>query len=246
MADTPHLHVEFYMDTKENPAKSRQEGRPIFEEVEMVKIQIVGDPKNSLIAPAQSASRRHPETGEAWTYAEQYPEHYRYFRDHLDQSAADGTPLSEAPWLSAAQRAELKALKITTIEGLAGLDGTPLSRIGMGGRELKNKAQAWLDAAAGNAPVARMVEELASRDAIIAQLQADMAALMAGTVAPVKSEPEPDAGDSPFEAWDDEDIKNWIKDQTGNRPLGNPAHKTLVARADEINDELRAAQAKAA
>ena len=67
-----------------------------------------------------------------------------------------------------------------------------------------------------------------------------------GTVAPVKSEPEPDAGDSPFEAWDDEDIKNWIKDQTGSRPLGNPAHKTLVAQADKINDDLRAAQAKAA
>ena len=234
MADAPHLHVEFYMDTKENPARSREEGRPIFEDVEMVKIQIVGDPKNTLISPAHYASKRHPETGEPWTYAEQYPEHYRYFKDNADQQGAAGTPLTEVPWLTAAQRAELKALKIYTVDGLAGLDGTALQRLGMGGRELKNKAVAWLDHAKGHAAESRMAEELAARDREIEALKEQMAMLAAGK-APAAPEPAPAPTEEGVWAdYDDEAIKAWIGDNAGRRPSGQPRRETLIAQANEI------------
>jgi hypothetical protein len=246
MADSPHLHVEFYTEAEENPALTLEAGRPIFEDKEFVRIRVVGDPKSSLIAPAHSASSRDPQTGRPMTYAEKFPEHYRYFKDNQDQQAAAGTPLSEMPWLTAAKRAELKALQIHTVEGLAGLDGTMLSRIGMGARELKNKAEAWLAAAEGNAGSVKMAAELAARDEQIEALQRQMADLIAasqGKVVPTANEPdqtEPDVTGSPFAQWQDDDIKNWIKDNTGARPLGNPSHATLVARADEINAELAA------
>ena len=100
MADDnkPHLHVEFYIEAVENPAKSREAGRPIFEEKEFVKVMIAGDPKNTLIAPAN-------ERGSGGvTYAERFPEHYKLFKADRDQMAASGTPLSEVPWLTAAKR----------------------------------------------------------------------------------------------------------------------------------------------
>lgn len=260
MADTPHLHIEFYNDAQENPAESKKQGRPIFEDVEMIRIKIVGDPKSSIIAPAHSSPSRDPETGLPITYAQKFPEHYRYFKDNRDQQAAAGTPLTEVPWLTAAKRAELKALNILTVEGLALLDGTLLQRIGMGARELKNKAQTWLDLAAGTAVESKMAGELASRDEEIEALKRQMADMQQqfsrfdrdgdgkpGGSLPQEAvvEDEPDITGSPFANWGAEDIKNWIKDQTGARPLGNPSLKTLVARADEINAEL-AEKSKAA
>lgn len=241
MADAPHLHVEFYMDTRENPARFREEGRPIFEEVEMVKIQIVGDPKNTLISPANYASKRHPETGEPWTYAEQYPEHYRFFKDNADQQGAAGTPLTEVPWLTAAQRAELKALKIFTVDGLAGLDGTALQRLGMGGRELKNKAIAWLDHAKDHAAESRLAEELAQRDAQIASLM-EQVALLTGGKAPTAPEPVTEPTEEGVWAdYDDDSIKTFIAERAGRKPAGNPSRKTLIAQANEILEAEKAA-----
>lgn len=252
MADSPHLHVEFYTEPQENPAMSRDAGRPIFEDKEFVRIRIVGDPKSSLTAPAHSSAGRDRETGQPFSYADKFPEHYRYFKAQQDQQIAAGTPLTEMPWLTAAKRAELKALNILTVEGLAGLDGTMLQRIGMGAREIKNKAQAWLDSAAGNAVEGRLAEENATMKAQIEDMQRQMAELLGRApafVPPVLEEEraeafvEPPPGSSPFENWQDDDIKNWIKDQTGNRPLGNPSHATLVTRADEINAELASKKA---
>lgn len=234
MSDTPHLHIEFFNDTAPNLARSREEGRPIFDDVEMVKIQIVGDPKNTLIAPASYASKRNPETGEPWPYSEQYPEHYRYFKDNADQQRAAGTPLTEVPWLTAAQRAELKALKIYTVDGLAMLDGTMLQRIGMGGRELKNKAQAWLDAAAGHAAESRMGEELAARDREIEALKEQMKLFMSGKPPEPAAEPEQSSDEGVWSTYDDEAIKVFISERAGRKPAGNPKRETLIAMANEI------------
>lgn len=249
MSDKPHLHVEFYVDAIENKRKTIDAGRPIFEDVEMVRVKIAGDPKNTLIAPANAQCGIDRETGEKITYRDRFPEHYRYFADHKG-TAVIGTPLSEVSWLTASKVQELKALNIMTVEALAQLDGTLLQRIGIGARELKNQAVAWLDKAEGSKAQAHFAAELSARDEIIAQLQRDMAALQSGQPVAPAEEAEPETADdgglgdeSPFWAWDDEDIKNWIKDNSGARPAGNPKHETLVAKADALNAELSAKKA---
>lgn len=263
MADKPHLHVEFFMDAVENPRRSREEGRPIFEDKEFVRIRIVGDPKNTIVSEAHEPKGRDRDTGEIVTYATRFPEHYRLFKAGEGQKL-DGTPLTEVPWLTAGRREELKHFNVLTVEGLAQLDGSALQRLGLNARELKNKAIAWLDAAAGSAGDSRLAAELAARDAEIETLKGQMAELLArgkpteptferykgydtlnaepGVTAEAAPEPEVD-GSSPFEAWDDADIKNWIADNSGQRPPGNPSHKTLVAKADEINVKLAEKQA---
>lgn len=245
MADEkPHLHVTFYMEPVEDPNETRKQGRPIFKDEEFVKVLIAGDPKNSLIAPANYGNP---------SYAQRFPEHYRYFKAGLEQAGAAGTPLTEVPWLTAARRAELKALNIHTVEALAGLDGSLLTRIGMGARELKNQAQAWLDMAAGTAVETRLAGENAVLREQMERMQEQINQMLAGgtvapaqVVAPVVEAEHEAPGNSPFEAWADEDIKNWIKDNSGARPAGNPSHRTLVSRADDLNAEMAEKNKKAA
>lgn len=235
MADEkPHLHVEFYTEPVENPKESAKQGRPIFEDKEFVFVQIAGDPKNTFRAPA------HSKGAGGITYAERFPDHYRLFKLDQDQQGASGTPLSEVPWLSAARREELKALKIFTVEALAQLDGSLLQRIGMGARELKNKAQAWLDSAADHAGEARLAEELAARDAVIDELRQQMAELMAGRQTGLLSSEPVDP--SPFNGWDDGALRQFIEEQSGKKPHHLLGRAKLVQMAEELhNAEAEAA-----
>lgn len=254
MADKPHLDVEFFTEAVELPARSRDEGRPIFEDQEFVRVRIAGDPKNTLVAPALLSLGMDP-TGEPITYASRFPEHYKLFKAGVGAPII-GTPLAEMPWLTASKIKELQALNIKTVEALAELEGSALQRLGMGGRELKNQASTWLDRAAGAAGDARLAAELSKRDDLIASLQAQIAALAGGKSTEAVVEPEviqPDDGsdqslgeNSPFWAWEDTDIKAWMKDNGGTVPTGNASHKTIVARADALNAELAAKQQRQA
>ena len=233
MADKPHLHVEFIMQPVEDRNASREAGRPIFTEKEFCRIRWAGDNKRELVEPAHQFIDRDPETNMGRTYAQKFAEHYRLFKANQDQSAVNGTPLSEVPFLTEAKRAELRALNIMSLESLAGLDGPPLKRLGMGGRELVNQAKAWLDKAAGAALETRLAGENAALREEIEAMKAQIASLANKPAAAPKQEPV-SSGPSPFAEWQDEDIKVFIQDRTGSRPRGNPSHDTLVSMADDI------------
>jgi hypothetical protein len=178
MVDSPntrHLHIEFKDHAVENKAKSLKEGRPIFDQHEIVEIKFVGDPKKVLVAPAHEKCAHDPGNGQWVTYAQLYHRHYDAFKSGQD-AIGEGTPIDELPFVDTARRAELKALHIHTAEALAGLEGANLSRLGMYGRELKSKAQAYIDKAKDNAVETRLAaENTALRqelDALSAHVQA--------------------------------------------------------------------------
>jgi hypothetical protein len=236
-ADTPHLHVEFLMVAVPDVKATREKGRPIFQDVEHCRIRWTGDKGRELIEPAHQFVDRDPQTNMGRSYAQKYPLHYQHFKAQLSQEAVNGTPLSELPFLTEAKRAELRALNVMTAEGLAGMDGAFLQKLGMGARELKNQARAWIDKAAGGAVENRMAEELAARDTEIEALKAQMALVLASQQAVITPAPVAavvDDGPSPFDTWDVETLKTFILERTGRRPAGNPGHKTLVKSANEI------------
>jgi len=230
------VHVEFYAEAVENPAKTRMEGRPIYEDKEFVKIKFPGDQKRVHVAPASEGYRRDPATNRWVSYIEDFPKHYERFQQGLEQSVS-GTPLSELPFLTESKRAELRALNIHTGEQLAALDGAPLSRLGMGGRALKDQATAYIEHASDTALETRLAGENAALREQMAILQAQMAEVLLSKPAPVPAAPSV----SSFDDYQDEDIKAFIKDRTGSAPRGNPSHETLVRMADEILNKSEAA-----
>lgn len=239
--DFSHLHVEFFMDAKENKRKSAEEGRPIFDDVEMVRIRIAGDPKSILVAPAKDASSvRDPSTNQRLTYAQLHSEPYKAFKDGVEYIGS-GTPIAELPFITKAKAEELKRANVHTAEALAGLDGQNLQKLGMHARDLKEQAEAYLADAAGSADITKLAGENAALKDQMEALRAQMEVLQGG-----KSEPEPEPkADSPFNDWADEDIVNWITACGGEKPHHACSHDTIVAKADELNAEI-AKQSKAA
>jgi len=247
--------VVFRIHTMPDATASQKAGRPIFSDMEVCDIAFAGNTKTRATFPAHEAEPNATresvkDGGGVVTYAMLYNEQYRAFKAGAAQPTS-GTPLSEAPFLAEAKRRELKALNIHTVEALAGLDGNPLKQLGMGGRDLKNQAQAYLDNAAGSADVTALAAQNASLLEQMADLR-DQLAQMSGRNTPVNqvgalqsgSQPE-EAADKPegetdpdastdFDTWDDDKLKDYIAGHTGSRPRGNPSHNTLVAAAAEL------------
>lgn len=243
MESTKHLHIEFFSDAVQDKKRSKQEGRPIFADKEFVRIKFVGDPKRELVAPADDKFRRSPEGSGYDTYADAFPRHYEAFKKG-QAFIGEGTPISELPFLTESKRKELRALEIHTAEALAHLDGANLERLKMGGRELKNQAQAWLDKANGSADMTRFAAENAALHDQIEALKKQMAEFMTGNTPPAQKDtgvnvlPAQPSQNSPFADWDDDTIRLWIVEQGGEKPHHNCSHDTLVAKADELNATL--------
>lgn len=168
------LMVNFYVRAVQNTFKSAQEGRPIFDEVEFVRIIIPGDTK-TLIDTKVNAEHR-----------ARFADMYDRFKKGLAQ-ATSGTPLEVWPQMTVGQVAELKAMHISTVEQLADLPDTLAQKI-MGSHQLRQKAQAFLDAAAGDAKNSKMAAELEKRDVEIAALKGQMQQFLAAQAKSSKKE----------------------------------------------------------
>jgi hypothetical protein len=235
-----HLSVEFFTDTVHNIRKSAERGRPIYDEVEKVRLRIAGDKNSVLVAPAHDQSSvRDAQTNARLTYAQLHHGPYEAFKAGR-VFVGSGTPLSELPFLTEGKRRELTALNINTAEALAGLDGANLNRLGMGARELKVQAEAWLEKSGSGAVTSRLAAENEAMRARLEQLEAamrDNRNSPAPEVAPITM--------SPFADWTEDTIRAWITEQGGEAPHHKCSHATLVAKADELNAAI-AAKKKAA
>jgi len=161
--DDKRLFVQFFMTAVKNESKSATEGRPIFDEVPMVRIITPGS-RDVMVNKAMMV------------YQERFPVQWDRFQRKLTP-AQEGTPLEEVPFLTVGQIAELKALNVFTLEQLAGISDTH-SRHFMGCNGMKQKAVAYLESAKSAAPITAMKMELEKRDAEIEVLRGQVAKLM--------------------------------------------------------------------
>lgn len=158
------LFVVFFNGAVVNDAKSLEAGRPIHDDVEMVKIIIPGQ-RDSVVAYATP------------DYQYRFPKQWAQFKNNKEQ-VGSGTPLSELTWMTAAQVADLKAMNVHTVEQLAGISDAQAHSF-MGFHGLKQRAETYLEAARGNAPLVKMQAALEDRDEQIAALQAQINQIMA-------------------------------------------------------------------
>lgn len=204
---------------------SKREGRPIFKDMEVVEVRIAGDRNYTPTFPANAMWQRID--GQEVTYAERWPDAYERFTAGKEQ-IAEGTPLSELPFLSEAKRAELRALKVYTAEALASLDGKNLKALGDTGREMKNQATAYLESAGSTAGTVALAAEVAALKAQIAEM-GDAAAFP-----PAISKSETGQTDDQGDDAEKESIKAQIAELTGSRPKGNPSLDTLREMLSEM------------
>jgi len=208
----------------QNPGKTLEAGRPIYDDVEICEIRSPGS-RDVKVFPATEFTRwvNDPETGEQTkqTYAERFSTQYRQFKAK-DQQTKSGTPLAAVPFLSEGKRAELRAQNVYTVEMLAAIDGPELKNLGQGGRDWKNSAQAYLEESKRGAPNLQLQAELEALRAKNAILEEDLARKKAAEATAA----------SEFKDMSLEQLREYITTNSGNAPLGSMNRVTLLRMAE--------------
>lgn len=155
------LLVRFYHAPVQDNAKTLEEGRPIFDELEHIGIRVPGKKEERIRVARQKDKER-------------FPEHYRRFKAREDQNAVEGTVLSEWPGVTRSQVEELRYFNVFTVEQLANLSDSHTHNI-MGIQSLKQKATAYLDASKDNATASALIAAKERND----ELEEKLAALTA-------------------------------------------------------------------
>jgi hypothetical protein len=171
--------LRFYEEAEQNNFQSERNGRAIFDQILFVEVITPGSRES---APVFICERKYadecgiPEP-ERTQYYERYAKQIEAYRAGTSNIDVAGTPLSAWPRMTVAMCATAAAAGIFTIEGLAQLPDGNLTKFGPGARALRDQAKAFIDAAAGNAPLEALAAENANLRDEIARLSAAVAAL---------------------------------------------------------------------
>ena len=155
-AGDERLPIQFYMGTLQDDNRTAAEGRPIYLDVECIRIFNSKD--NIVDRPVRDTDKqRWPKQYAAWKAS------------GASEPGMMGTRLEHWPAVTRAQAEELKYFKVFTVEQLSELPDSTGQRI-MGFAKLKNLAKLYLEAARGEAPLIKMQQELELRDGAITEL----------------------------------------------------------------------------
>lgn len=158
------LYVSFYMDALEFKAESEKAGRPVFRDVPFIKILVPGDTSNIIERKATKDDEL------------KFPKAWARFKAQESESV-EGMPLEQWPQVTRSLLKELKYFEVHTVEQLAGLSDGQIAKLGMGFTEYRNKAKAFLAAAAGTADATAQAAENERLRSQMADLQEQIAAL---------------------------------------------------------------------
>lgn len=175
-----NLLVRFWMDAWENPTKSAEAGRKVYDTVPWCEWRVPGE-SDTNGGPVHLLAREGPKRDPRV----RFPEAWAMFERNNASEGLVGTPVKFVAWLERGDVENLAQAGIKTLEQLASVTDANLGSI-PGGLKLRQKARDFIKAAADSAPMERMSEELAKRDAIIADLKAQMAEVLRATGGAVK------------------------------------------------------------
>jgi len=157
-----NLYVEFRMEAVHQPFASEKEGRPVYKDTPFISIIFPGDKTKKVDRPVSEEDKF------------RFPRQWQAFENQGTQVNV-GTPITEWPPLTKSEAMELKALNIHTVESLANLPDNALNWLG--GQALRKRARDFLAASKDTAYITTLNGELAKRDADIAALRQQIAAM---------------------------------------------------------------------
>jgi hypothetical protein len=158
--------AEFYNEAVQNNFKTGQEGRPIFDDKIFIRIMIPGDRHTVVERPCKDEDKQ------------RFPVQWARFQLQESQTA-DGTPLEQWPMMTPALVRTFKASNVPTVEALANVSDGNLNNLGMGAREWRERAKAYLDHAKDSAASSRLLAENEDMKAQLATMQANLDNLIA-------------------------------------------------------------------
>lgn len=160
------VFVEFHIHPKQNAAKTLDAGRPIYDDVEYIRKQTPGDKDNIVDRPARPADKM------------EFPIQYAAFKNGQTDPVTSGTPLKIWPIVTRSLCEELAYFKIYTVEQLAEVSDSNLSKF-MGGTALRQRARDFLEAAKSDAPLSQLRAEVEKKDLEIADLNGKLTLVLA-------------------------------------------------------------------
>jgi hypothetical protein len=161
----PAIAVGFCMVPKEDKAKSKVAGYPVFREQEYVKLIVPGDKQSEYFQPSTD---KHRQT---------FPNAYQAFKNRESKPVMEGMPIEQWPQVTRALSMTLRAAGVHTVEALAAVHDGNIGKLGNNAHELRAKAQAFLSVAKDAAASQAMAVENQKLQDQISALQAQIAAL---------------------------------------------------------------------
>ena len=167
------LSVRFFSVPMQDNFQSKEKGRPIFTDVDMVEILLPGDDKNIIKTFARE------------DHKERWPRQWAHYASKMegDQRLIGKTPLSAWQRLTPAQSEELRAMKFFAVDDIANASDAALQRIGMvagmSPHAFRDAAQRFLELAAGDAKESKIAEENAELHKQMAEMRSRLEHLAA-------------------------------------------------------------------
>lgn len=160
------LIAGFYKKSVLNAAKSREEGRPIYEGRDFVKIQHPGETLNVVDRPATESDKQ------------RFPRQWAQYERGVTQ-IPDGVPLNQL-FPDKPQIVDMmRGYNIHTVEQLSNLSGQAIGTVGMGCQEWVNAAKRYMERAEKGVDHHKFETAMAAKDAQIAALQRQVAEISA-------------------------------------------------------------------
>lgn len=165
--------VRFEMRPVEDRAKSIKTGVACYKDVAFALITPSGSKDiTEVVADEWFVMLEREAKGGRWpvTWLVHFREAYKAWKSN-EELPVNGTPLSHWPGLTKPHRDLLKQLHFTSVEDVASMNEEGITRLGMGGRALKQRAEIFLQSRNGSAAVA---ERLAASQVENANLKAQL------------------------------------------------------------------------
>lgn len=206
-------YVEFSTISKELPRRSKEEGRYVAVDVDIVTVRQIGATDSVIFEverwlrdndAAVKAKRLSPD------HARQYAHMYELWKAGQEMPV-EGTPIKGWAVISPAQQETIIRAGVRTVEDLATMNAEAAGRIGMGAMMIKNRAQAWVAQAQDKGPLTMEMAELKSTNEILKLQVSKMQEQLAALQQEAKHRPVPKRQEFEPEAITEDDILDKIE-----------------------------------
>jgi len=188
-------YVQFKESFVEDRAATDKEGRYIAKPVDHVVVRQVGSKDSVEVEATQWLAQIRKDPGFHPDWVKQYQAQYEAYKSGQEVTPL-GTHVKTWPLISKAQSEMLLNANLRTVEDLAEASESALMNVGIGARDLQQKARAWLDTSRDRGVNAQELISLrtrvASQDDTIAQLRKTVEELAAKIIQQAKASSESD------------------------------------------------------